>query len=73
MCVSVQALLLDLFIKVGVKGGHYRSEGFVCLSVIRRACADNLVDVVDRLLIVFLELVSEIVMCKFGQLKSKSE
>ncbi len=35
----------------GVKGGHYRSEGFVCLSVIKRACADNLADAVNRLLI----------------------
>ncbi len=30
---------------------HYRSEGFVCLSVISRACADNRADAVDRLLI----------------------
>ncbi len=33
------------------KGGHYQSEGYVCLSVISRACADNRVDAVDRLLI----------------------
>ncbi len=33
------------------KGGHYRSEGFVCLFVISRACADNRADAVDRLLI----------------------
>ncbi len=45
VCVSVRALLL------GAKGGHYRSEGFVCLSVISRACADNCADAVDRLLI----------------------
>ncbi len=33
-----------------LKGDHYRSEGFVCLSVISRAYADNRADVVDRLL-----------------------
>ncbi len=38
-------------IKFGVKGGHYRSEGFVCLSLISGACADYLADAVDRLLI----------------------
>ena len=38
-------------VKFGAKGGHYRSEGFVCLSVISRACADNRADAVDRLLI----------------------
>ena len=38
-------------IKFGAKDGHYRSEGFVCLSVISGACADNLEDAVDRLLI----------------------
>ena len=35
----------------GVKDGHYQSKGFVCLSVIRRACANNLVGAIDRLLI----------------------
>ncbi len=35
----------------GAKGGHYQSEGFVCLSVISRAFADNRADAVDRLLI----------------------
>ncbi len=30
---------------------HYRSEGFVCLSVTSRAYADNRADAVDRLLI----------------------
>ena len=30
---------------------HYRSQGFVCLSVISRACAENHADAVDRLLI----------------------
>ncbi len=38
-------------LKFGVKGSPYRSEGFVDLSLIRGACADNLADVVDRLLI----------------------
>ena len=36
--------------RFGVKDGHYRSEGFVWLSVISGTCADNLVDAVDRLL-----------------------
>ena len=40
-----------LSVKSGVKGGHYRSEGFVCLSVISGAYADNLANAVDRLLI----------------------
>ncbi len=40
-----------IILKFGVKGGHYWSEGFVCLSVIRGAYADNLTDAVDRLLI----------------------
>ncbi len=31
--------------------GHYWSESFVCLSVIRGVCADDLADAVDRLLI----------------------
>ncbi len=48
MCLSVRALLLELF---EIKGGHYQSVGFVCLSVIRAACADNLADAVDQLLI----------------------
>ena len=34
-------------VKFGVKGGHNRSKGFVCLSVIRGICTDNLADVVD--------------------------
>ncbi len=38
-------------VKFGAKGGHYRSKGHVCLSVISRACADNCADAVDRLLI----------------------
>ncbi len=38
-------------VKFGANGGHYRSEGFVCLSVISRACAYNREDAVDRLLI----------------------
>ena len=37
-------------IKFGAKGGHYRSDGFVFLSVISGACADNLTDAADRLL-----------------------
>ncbi len=36
-------------IKFGVKGGYYRSEDFVCLSVIWGVCADSLVDAVDQL------------------------
>ena len=34
------------------EGGHYRSEGHVCLSVISRVCVDNCADAVDRLLII---------------------
>ena len=37
-------------VKFGAKGGHYRSEGFVCLSLISRAFVDNRADAVDRLL-----------------------
>ncbi len=40
-----------IIVKFGAKGGHYRSEGFVCMSVISRACADNHADAVDWLLI----------------------
>ncbi len=36
----------------GVKDGHCRSKGLVCVSVISRVYADNLADVVDRLLII---------------------
>ncbi len=36
-------------VKFGAKGGHYRSKGYVCLSVISRACADNRADAVDQL------------------------
>ncbi len=50
VCLSVRAHLFEPF-DLGVKGGHYRSEGFVCLSVISGACADNLTDVVDQLII----------------------
>ena len=45
VCESVRA-------QFGVKDGHYRSKGFVCVSVISRAYADNLADGVDRLLII---------------------
>ncbi len=34
--------------KFGVKGGHYRSKGFVCLSLINGAFADKLADAVDH-------------------------
>ena len=54
MCLSVRALLLepfDLYRTIRVKGVQHRSEGVVCLSVIRGACADDLADAVDRLLI----------------------
>ena len=37
-------------LKFGVKGGQYQSEDFVCLSVIIVACADDLADMVDRLI-----------------------
>ncbi len=63
VCLSVWHVAVDIrdsacrvqqkaiTVKFGVKGGHYRSEGFVCLSVIRGACAGNLADAVDQLLI----------------------
>ncbi len=35
----------------------YRSKGFVCLSVIRGACADNLADAVDQLLFVLVSVI----------------
>ncbi len=38
-------------VKFRAKGGHYQSEVLVCLSVISGACADNLADAVERLLI----------------------
>ncbi len=38
-------------LKFGVNGGHYRSEDFVCLFVIRGAWAENLMYAIDRLLI----------------------
>ena len=44
-------------VKFGVKGGHYRSEGFVCLSLISGTCA--VADAVDRLLI-FIFLVKDL-------------
>ncbi len=44
VCLSV-----CLSIKFGAKGGHYRSEGFVCLSVISEVCADNLAYAVNWL------------------------
>ena len=51
ICPSIRlCVCVCLSVKFGVKGGHYWSEGFVCLSVISWACADNLADAVDRLL-----------------------
>ncbi len=36
VCVSVRAFLAEpLNLKFGVKGGHYQSEIFVCVSVIK--------------------------------------
>ncbi len=51
VCLSVCPSSPAWTVKFGAKGGHYLSEGFVCLSVISRACADNRADAVDRLLI----------------------
>ena len=34
-------------LKFGVKDGHYRSKGFVYVSVISRVFVDNLADAVD--------------------------
>ncbi len=33
------------------KKNHYQSKKFVCLSVIREACVDNIADEIDQLLI----------------------
>ncbi len=51
LSVFTQATLCTTTMVFGAKGGHYRSEDFVCLSVISRACADNRADAVDRILI----------------------
>ena len=58
VCVSVQALRVQqkaITLKFGVKGVHYRSEGFVC-NQWGGGYADNLADAVDQLLIFVLKM-----------------
>ncbi len=47
----VTSVRTSVCVSVWVYSGHYRSEGFVCLSVISTAFVDNRADAVDRLLI----------------------